>query len=69
MPVRPDPVPNVTDVAVVFVAFGVRTLVELSRRRRRIATELSGLLRTTVRGGVAAVLDQLDLTDLVVERV
>ncbi len=69
MPARPDPIPNATDVAVAFLGFGVRALVELRRHRRRIAAELSGLTRATVRGAVAAVLDQLDLTDLVVERV
>jgi hypothetical protein len=66
---RPDPITNATDVAVAFVGFGVRALVELRRHRRRIAAKLSGLTRATVRGAVAAVLDQLDLTDLVVERV
>jgi hypothetical protein len=69
MTVRPDPIANATDVAVAFVGFGLRALVELRRHRRRIAAELSGLVRATVREAVAAVLDQLDLTDLVVERV
>jgi hypothetical protein len=69
MPARPDPILNATTVAVVFVGFGVRALVELRRHRRRIAAELSELVRAMVCGAVAAVLDQLDLTDLVVERV
>jgi len=66
MPVRPDPIANATDVAVAFAGFGVRALVALRRRSRRIAAEL---VRATVRAAVAVVLDQLDLTDLVVGRV
>ncbi|RJQ92299.1 hypothetical protein D5S19_00555 [Amycolatopsis panacis] len=46
---------------------GALAITELGRRPRRIAAELSGPLRAAVRGAVTAALDQLDLTQLVID--
>lgn len=66
---KPTLVRTVSDLALTLAGFGAGALIELGRQPGRVVAQLSTPLRVVVRGAVTVVLDQLDLTELVIERV
>lgn len=66
---NPTLVQTVSEIALTFAGFGAAALIELSRQSGQVVAQLSTPLRAAVRAAVTVVLDQLDLTELVIERV